>query len=62
MENTINKMIERIEMRIRYAKENYTEWNESHSRRMGEIDGMIEMLSMITGKKYAITENGLKEI
>lgn len=29
MENTINKMIERIEMKIRYAKENYTEWNET---------------------------------
>ena len=62
MESTINKMIERIEMRIRYAKENFTEWNETHSRRMGEIDGMIEMLSIVTGKKYVVTEKGLKEI
>ena len=61
MENTINKMLERINFKIRYAHENFTEWNESHSLRMAEIDGMIDMLSIVTGKDYIITEDGLKE-
>ena len=61
MENTINKMLERINFKIRYAQENFTEWNESHSLRMAEIDGMIDMLSIATGKEYIITENGLEE-
>lgn len=39
----------------------FTEWNESHSRRMERIDGMVEMLSLVTGKEYIVTENGLKE-
>ena len=57
----IEKMLERINFKIRYAQENFTEWNESHSLRMAEIDGMIDMLSIATGKEYVITENGLKE-
>lgn len=61
MENVINKMLERINFKIRYAHENFTEWNESHSLRMAEIDGMIDMLSIATGKDYIITENGLIE-
>ena len=61
MENIINKMLERINFKIRYAHENFTEWNESHSLRMAEIDGMIDMLSIATGKDYIITEDGLKE-
>lgn len=61
MENIISKMLERINFKIRYAQENFTEWNESHFLRMAEIDGMIDMLSIVTGKDYIITENGLKE-
>lgn len=61
MENVINKMLERINFKIRYAQENFTEWNETHRIRMAEIDGMIDMLSIVTGEKYIITEEGLKE-
>lgn len=61
MDNVINKMLERINFKIKYAQENFTEWNESHSLRMAEIDGMIDMLSIVTGKDYVITEDGLKE-
>lgn len=61
MENTINKMLERINFKLSYAKENFTEWNESHALRMAEIDGMVDMLSIATGKDYIITEEGLKE-
>lgn len=58
MENTINKMLERINFKLSYAKENFTEWNESHALRMAEIDGMIDMLSIVTGKDYIITKDG----
>ena len=61
METIINKMLERINFKIRYAQENFTEWNESHALRMAEIDEMIDMLSIVTGKDYIITEDGLKE-
>lgn len=54
-------MLERINFKIRYAQENFTEWNETHRIRMAEIDGMIDMLSIVTGEKYIITEEGLKE-
>lgn len=61
MENIISKMLERINFKIGYAQENFTEWNESHTLRMAEIDGMIDMLSLVTGKDYVVTENGLEE-
>ena len=61
MENIVNKMLERINFKIRYAQENFTEWNAEHERRMAKIDGMIDMLSIITGKDYVVTEKGLEE-
>lgn len=61
METIINKMMERINWKIKYAHDNFTEWNETHSLRMAEIDGMVDMLSIVTGKEYIIEENGLKE-
>lgn len=61
MEDIINKMLERINFKIKFAQENFTEWNVAHERRMTEIDGMIDMLSITTGKDYIVTENGLKE-
>ena len=61
MENVINTMIERINSKITYAKENFTQWDNLHSLRMARIEGMVEMLSIATGKNYTITEDGLKE-
>lgn len=61
MEDIINKMLDRINFKIRFAQENFTEWNTAHKRRMAEIDGMIDMLSIVTGKDYVITESGLEE-
>lgn len=61
MEEIINKMLEHINFKIRFAQENFAEWNAAHERRMAEIDGMIDMLSIATGKSYVITESGLKE-
>lgn len=60
MENVINKMLERINFKIKYAQENFIEWAAAHDRRMAEIDGMIDMLSIVTGKEYVIIENGLE--
>ena len=61
MKGIINKMLERINFKIKYAQENFTEWNTTHNRRVAEIDGMIDMLSIVTNKEYVITENGLEE-
>lgn len=61
MENIINKMLERINFKIRYAQKNFTEWDATHERRMAEIDGMVDMLSIVTGKEYVITEDELEE-
>ena len=61
MENIINTMIERINSKITYAKENFTQWDNLHSLHMARIEGMVEMLSIATGKNYIITEDGLKE-
>ena len=61
MENIINTMIEHINSKITYAKENFTKWDNLHSLRMARIEGMVEMLSIATGKNYIITEDGLKE-
>lgn len=57
----VNKMLERIRFKIKYVQENFTEWNESHAIRMSEIDGMIDMLSIVTGKSYVVTSEGLEE-
>ena len=34
MEGIINKMLERINFKIKYAQENFTEWNATHDRRV----------------------------
>ena len=57
------KMVDKINSRIERANESFkvTGWNQSHALKMERIDGMIDMLSMLTGKNYVITENGLIE-
>ena len=61
MENIINEMLKRINQKVKYAQENFTEWDNTHSIRMAEIDGMIDMRSIATGKSYVVTENGVDE-
>lgn len=58
------QMIEKINALIERATEIFKEtgWNQSHELRMARIDGMVEMLAMVTGKSYIVTENGVKEI
>lgn len=58
---SVEKIIEKINMLIEIANDNFTEWNTTHELRMSRIDGMVDVLSMVTGKEYIITENGLEE-
>lgn len=61
MKNLEQKMIDRINNRIKFTVSSFTEWNPSHERRMVRIEGMVDMLTLVTGKEYIITENGLIE-
>lgn len=61
MENLEQKMINKINNQIKITMSLFTEWNPSHERRMERIDGMVDMLTLVTGKEYVITENGLSE-
>ena len=62
MENT-DKIIEYINFHIESAKEKFTgEWTAAHAERMARIDGMIDILSMITGKSYKIGGKDLEKL
>lgn len=63
MNEMVTKMIDKINVRIEIANESFkqTGWSQSHALKMERIDGMIDMLAMVTGKDYIITENGLVE-
>lgn len=57
------QMIEKINALIERANEIFKEtgWDHSHELRLARIDGMVEMMTMITGKDYVVTESGIKE-
>lgn len=59
----IEQMIEMINALIQRANEqfNVTGWDHSHELKLARIDGMVDMLAMMTGKDYIVAENGLKE-
>lgn len=62
MEN-MNKIIDHINFHIESAKEKFTgEWTAAHAERMARIDGMINILSMITGKSYKIGGKDLEKL
>lgn len=62
MNNKIEKMKSKIETLIEIANDNFTgEWDKSHELRLARIDGMLDMLSILTDKKYYYDENGLHE-
>lgn len=66
MNEKINIIIAKINRKIEYAvKEFYRndkKWTNSHERRISEIDGMIDVLSILTEKDYIMTDDGIKEI
>ncbi len=55
------EMIARINAQIAIAETYYEINGENDQRTMDKISGMVEMLSMVTGKGYIVTENGLVE-
>ena len=59
----IETMVQRINTEISFAKKHYdvSGKDEEHIRNMAKIHGMIEMLEIVTEKKYIIEENGLAE-
>lgn len=57
----IAKIKEKINFRIELMQEKYSGWNLAHAERVGIIDGMLDVLSMLTGKEYTIGENGFEE-
>ena len=59
------KMIERINKEISYALhlfKNFGSRDECYQRNITKIHGMIDMLTILTGNDYVITEAGLKEV
>ena len=59
------KMIERINKEISYALhlfKNFGSRDECYQRNITKIHGMIDMLTILTGNDYVITESGLKEV
>lgn len=65
MEN-LNEIIAEIEKKINFRielmQEKYSGWNITHAERVGRIDGMLDVLSMLTGKEYTIGKNGFEEV
>ena len=61
MKELEQKMVDKINKQIGITMSLFTEWNPSHERRMERIDGMIDMLTLVTGKEYIITEKELIE-
>lgn len=62
--NTEQKMLERIQFKIAAAFRHYAAdgWTQAHELRLAEIDGMIDMLSILTGKCYILADDGLKTV
>lgn len=46
---------------VNHYKENNGQFDEVHKINMARINGMVETLSMVTGKCYMVTEGGLIE-
>lgn len=61
MEDLENRIINKINKKIKIAMSLFTEWNPSHERRMERIEGMVDILALVTGKEYIVTEEGLIE-
>ena len=57
----IEKMTDKINSEIKWAVAEFAEWNENHQRKMAKIEGMIDMLVLITGKDYVMTDTGIGE-
>lgn len=59
----VDKMINRINIEIQRAVMHFNlhGMTHSHDLMLARIDGMIEILSLITGKQYYFDETGIHE-
>lgn len=56
IENKINELI-----KLLVEKFNAGSTGAAHSERLARIDGLVDALEILTGKKYIITIDGLEE-
>ena len=49
-------LINLINCELQEAEQNFNGWDETHKLRMAKINGMIEALSLMTGKEYSISK------
>ena len=49
-------LINLINCELQEAEQNFNGWDEAHKLRMAKINGMIEALSLMTGKEYSISK------
>lgn len=49
-------LINLINCELQEAEQEFKGWDENHKLRMAKINGMIEALSLMTGKKYSISK------
>ena len=59
MVQAINK---KIEIAVRHFNSNGGKWDDTHKYNMAEIEGAIDMLSILTGRSYFVAEDGLHEV
>ena len=61
-EKAIEKINEEIKFAMECAEAFGQEYGGCYDTTMRKVDGMIEVLEILTGKKYEVTEDGIKEI
>lgn len=61
IENKINELIKNLVENFNSDMKLYTPEHVIHTERLARIDGLIDALSILTGKKYIITIDGLEE-
>lgn len=63
MENKIEKIKNKIELLIAVANDKFKiyGWEHSQALMLAKINGMLDVLSILTDKTYYYDENGLHE-
>lgn len=62
MKNKIDQLKKRIEFLIEVSNDDFKdEWTTAHELRNARLDGMVDALSILTGKDYWYDETGLHE-
>ena len=64
MQDKVNEVLKRVEFVSTIAERYFENDNmRAYERKINQIDGMLDALSIFTGKKYILTEdNKVKEV